>query len=729
MNTLLIDNYDSFTFNLYQILGEVNGKPPIVIPNDAVHWEDIQHLPFDNIVLSPGPGRPDHIRDFGVCKDIILKTNKPLLGVCLGHQGICHYFGGEIDYASEIMHGRLSEIYHDSVDLFSSLPSPMKVVRYHSLLVTKIPTHFKCLAQTADGIVMAVRHTQRPIWGVQFHPESICTEYGVDLLKNFRDLTLQARTEISDKSDKTFSYAEKQQAMLSLRKKDIPSRVHAALRFDFDRSQGKDILSFLTLENPVYRHRKIEGNFIPQSLFEDCFSKNTPNFWLDSAKSVDFSRFSYMGDATGPFAERLTYSVGKTLNLCSRGKSFNMALSVFDFLEKRLAQKNHNNLDLPFNFQLGYVGFWGYELKSECGYNQAFESDLPDSEILFSDRLVVFDHQELAVHLLCLEERGMETRAEAWLDRISERLHAVCQSTTLHESNGISKSTKDKPHHDLRKEYRHEPEDYLSMIEAVKDRISKGDSYEVCLTNAIHVELPQIDSWYIYQNLRSINPAPYAAFLNFDDYAIACSSPERFLTIQADGYVESKPIKGTKPRGNTHQEDERLKEELRSNEKDRAENLMIVDLLRNDLGKVCDIGSIDVPKMFAVESYETVHQLVSTVRGKLKPHVSAIQCFKSAFPGGSMTGAPKKRTLEIIDALEKGPRGPYSGAIGFLSLNGAADFNIVIRTIVIKENQARIGVGGAIVSLSSPEDELEETHLKAQAVLKALSEAVSKIMS
>jgi para-aminobenzoate synthetase len=383
---------------------------------------------------------------------------------------------------------------------------------------------------------------------------------------------------------------------------------------------------------------------------------------------------------------------------------------VFHFLKNELRDRYCHAPELPFDFNGGYVGYLGYELKALCGGSSAHDSPYPDSRLLFGDRFLAFDHHEQCVYLVYTGTTSDRAEAYAWLDQMEQKLvqgiPAAGDPAVMHEAPVVF--------------LEQDRDEYLASIARCLEEIRDGESYEICLTNRLTSET-HVDPLAYYRVLRRINPAPYSAFLRFAEVSVACSSPERFLKIDRARNVESRPIKGTVRRGCDVEEDARLRDSLRTSIKTRAENLMIVDLLRNDLGRVCDIGSVHVPQMMEVESYANVHQLVSTVRGRLREDVTVMDCIRSAFPGGSMTGAPKIRTMEILDRLESSARGVYSGTIGFLALNGTADLNIVIRTAVFSEGKVTIGVGGAIVALSDPEAEFEEAILKGQKLLEALS--------
>ncbi|MFT4289026.1 anthranilate synthase component I family protein, partial [Nocardioides sp.] len=266
---------------------------------------------------------------------------------------------------------------------------------------------------------------------------------------------------------------------------------------------------------------------------------------------------------------------------------------------------------------------------------------------------------------------------------------------------------------------------YGEAFEAVQEALHAGDSYEVNLTYRLSVET-DLDPVAAYLELRSVNPAPYAGYLQHDvDGASAwllSSSPERYALVDEDGWIETRPIKGTTPRGATPEEDERTAALLRTDPKFRSENLMIVDLLRNDLATVCDPGTVTVPELMQVESYPSVHQLVSAVRGRLRQGVSTVEALQALFPAGSMTGAPKRRTMEIIGRVEASPRAAYSGAFGWVSADGRADLGVVIRTLTTPDKQSwTLGTGGGITVRSDVEEEWAESRLKAERLLAALA--------
>ena len=267
-------------------------------------------------------------------------------------------------------------------------------------------------------------------------------------------------------------------------------------------------------------------------------------------------------------------------------------------------------------------------------------------------------------------------------------------------------------------------EQYLADIARSQAELAAGESYEVCLTDQISTDA-EPDSFDLYRNLRRANPAPFAAYLKLGDVAVVSSSPERFLSVDRERRVEARPIKGTTPRSADPGRDAELKAVLTNDEKTYAEHLMIVDLLRNDLGIVCEVGSVAVPELMIVEDYATVHQLISTIEGTLAADRTAAECARACFPGGSMTGAPKQRTMEIIDDIEAEARGVYSGAIGYFGLDGAMDLSIVIRTIVLRPGRTTIGAGGAIVMQSDPEEEFDEILLKARAPMAAIARTVT----
>lgn len=737
---LVIDNYDSFTYNLSQMMAETGQIEPVVIRNDAWRWEQLPVHEFAGIVISPGPGNPLNAKDFGISAAAVAHAHLPLFGVCLGHQGLGHHYGMAVRHAPEPMHGRLSRIHHRGSAIFAGIPQSFDAVRYHSLVLDgALPEQLQLSAWTDDGLIMAVEARDRPLWGVQFHPESICTEHGLQMMANFAQFCRQRLA--SNGSVLNIATSERRKP-IQADERSPQSLGKSSFSLLGKAASGRRSQPGTDRNKPVQLRllsQRLELSLDASEVFQHLYAQTPASFFLDSSRVIDgYSRFSYLGDANGPLGRQIRYDVNRSSLSCKTAQTDwqNCGQDLFQYLEQILAQTRVDTAELPFEFSGGFVGYLGYELKAVCGAQRAHRSPNPDASLLFVDRFIAIDHQQghtWLVHLL--DENGDEMRVRQWFSEMTERLqalkhwaqpivdHAVCDhsgrslAASTHASAGTTRA--DPVHF----RFRHQRPAYEALIRECQRNIRDGESYEICLTNQAFTPA-RPEPCKLYRILREINPAPYAALLNFDDLAVLSSSPERFLTIKANGWMEAKPIKGTIQRDADAERDEALSEQLRQSEKDRAENLMIVDLLRNDLGMVAEPGTVRVPKLMQIESYATVHQMVSTIVGRLRPECSPVQAVRAAFPGGSMTGAPKLRTMEIIDQLEGGPRGVYSGAIGYFSLNGAVDLNIVIRTIIIDPRGTHIGTGGAITWLSDPAAEYDEILLKSRAPMQAIARAV-----
>lgn len=372
-------------------------------------------------------------------------------------------------------------------------------------------------------------------------------------------------------------------------------------------------------------------------------------------------------------------------------------------------------------FAGGAVGYFGYELAAQFDVHEFRGRDdlaLPDATWLFVDRVIVVDHQKKATHLCGLgfgetAERAGE-RADAgvaWLE------DALAASPGPAPWSGV-KAGRTRARDLVR-------EEYAEAVETILEKIRAGDVYQGCLTARADRACEE-DPFTLYQHLRKLNPAPFAAYLELPEVAIVSSSPERFLRVSREGVLESRPIKGTAPRSGDPVEDEALRNTLLHSLKDRAENVMIVDLVRNDLGRVCEVGSVAVPELLVVEAYAAVFQLVSTVVGRLAPGNDVFDAIHAAFPPGSMTGAPKIAAMKILDQLEPVRRAIYSGALGYLDAWGGADLSVVIRTLLVQDGRAFVHAGGGIVADSTPDAEYAEALAKLGPLLAALEQVSSR---
>ena len=449
-------------------------------------------------------------------------------------------------------------------------------------------------------------------------------------------------------------------------------------------------------------------------IYWNLYGNKGSSFWLDSSKIINgYSRFSIMGSAEHDDDKIITYKANSDkVNITQRETKTIVNNNILDYLDEELRSNVllNQNEGLPFGFLGGFIGFLGYELKSELNCHTTHESIIPDAAFLFITRYLVFDHLENQIYLVALQKEGEENDVLQWQNEILHTLEHL-QEIPSFDVSYANKNLNFSISQDFSK--------YNESINSCLNEIRNGESYELCLTNQVSIDL-DLDPMHLYLTLRKVNPAPYAGFLRFDDFSILSSSPEQFLKLFNNRAITTKPIKGTILKSNDYVQDLINIMHLQNNQKDRAENLMIVDLLRNDLGRVCEVGSVCVPKLMDVESYETLHQLVSTVKGKVKQNFNIIDVIKATFPGGSITGAPKVRTMEIIDELESVPREAYTGSLGYLSLNGESELNILIRTAIINNNRITVGAGGAITSLSDPTGEYNEVLLKAYPLIKAI---------
>ncbi|MBC3177991.1 chorismate-binding protein [Corynebacterium lujinxingii] len=609
---LLIDNYDSYTFNLAHLIAEAAGREPLVVPaGEACDLPDrVRGGEFSHVVISPGPGTPESDEDFGASRRVIeaaADADVPLLGVCLGHQGLAMLAGAAVTRSPEPRHGFVSTLTHSGEGIFAGLPQDFEVVRYHSLHVEEVPG-ITVHARSEDGVIQALKVDGLDHWGVQFHPESVLTQHGAAIMRNFLG--------------------------------------------------GWRVL-----------HREVPGALDCQRVFNAIKRDGHDAFFLDSADAR--GRYSILGDTAGALSRSIRYSLDDDPDILTT-------------LDRELAVPVFDAPDLPFTG--GVIGYLGYECTElTLPITLRHRSPYPDAYFVRPQSFIVYDHEDETAHLCALSGDG----ADDLLDRLERALQGVAADGGSSVSNGSWSNP-----------------DYLASIEEAQDLLRAGESYEVCLTDTYTAEA----TGDIYSNLREHNPAPYAAHLIFDGVEVASASPERFLTVRGRD-VEAKPIKGTIAADQDP--------DLLNDDKTRAENLMIVDLLRNDLARVCDPGTVRVPGLMQVESYATVHQLVSTITGRLREGCTAVDAVRATFPPGSMTGAPKLRTCEIIDRLETSPRGVYSGALGYFGFDGQADLSVVIRTAVRAGDTVTVGAGGAIVLASDPESELAERNLKAQSVLGA----------
>lgn len=426
------------------------------------------------------------------------------------------------------------------------------------------------------------------------------------------------------------------------------------------------------------------------------FKDEKDSFILDSAMDKNkLGRYSFI--SSNPF---------KTL------KYKNSEENPLNYLQEELNKyKVENNTHIPFIG--GAVGYLSYDLGNYIEkLPQTAKKDLDVYDLYFGfyDYVIVVDHLEEKTYIATPD---LDLKKEADIAFVVE---CKISEAEINGVNPICYEKKEVPPTRLTSNFT--KKEFEDGVEKVRQYIKSGDIYQANLTQRFNGKTT-LSSYELYRDLRRISPAPFGAYLNFDEFNILSNSPERFIKC-IDGKLETRPIKGTRPRGKNKEEDLKLQEELRNSEKDKAELLMIVDLQRNDIGRISKIGSVKVPELFVIEPYANVNHLVATVVGELDDNKDAVDVIKATFPGGSITGAPKIRGMEIIDELEPTQRNVYTGSIGYIGFNGDMDLNIAIRTIIKKEDEVYFQVGGGMTWGSDPGEEYQETLDKAQSIMKTL---------
>lgn len=435
----------------------------------------------------------------------------------------------------------------------------------------------------------------------------------------------------------------------------------------------------------------------------ELFRRRPHPFLLDGEAG---GRFSAMGaDPVAVLRARRTRGRLARIVAERRGRRVETEGDPFEALRQLVAEHRVAPQKRPVPFMGGAVGWLGYG----AGWlledlPDAAEADgFPDLGFGIYDTLLVRCHRSGETYVVAPNEAKRD-----------ELLASIARFSPPPRRNYVASAPRTTPR-----------STYEALVERAREHIAAGDAYELCLTHRVEARF-EGSTWDLYRALRAINPAPFASYFEAPEGVIVSSSPERFLSLDLEGIAESRPIKGTRPRGATPAEDRALREELAASEKDRAENTMIVDLVRNDLGRVCRFGTVRVDALHAIEAHPTVYQMVSTIRGRLEEGKDAIDLVRAAFPPGSMTGAPKIEAMKILSRLEARGRGVYSGAIGWLDFSGTMDLAVAIRTFVISAGVARIGVGGAVTADSDPSAEYDETLHKARALLEALRRGTSR---
>ncbi|KAK6511572.1 Protein phosphatase PP2A regulatory subunit B [Arthrobotrys musiformis] len=778
---LLVDAYDSFSNNLAALIRQTTNAEVHTIKIDDYTLSKFRGFlkSFDAIVIGPGPGTPTNDEDVGIIPHIYGLPEEevvPVFGVCLGFQSLCLAFGAGIGRLKVVKHGQSSVITHHRGDIFEGC-GVVDAIRYHSLRAEMNEGalgELEVLAVTDDGegengeVVMAVKHRRLPFWGVQYHPESCCTNLdGARVVENWWRLAtgwLDGKGRVSEALPAGWGVPPERRNLLGVPRKEGGR----GLCWQMFHAPCLDIVELCEL---------LEVKRAEKFAMLDSSAKHT-------------GRYTILGVFMPGVTETFTWRVGdEKVSVQTFGKSGrdevggNTSFGVWSELAVKMAGFGATGGDGESPFWGGFMGYINYEagvtgldvpLASPRGDEKAGRTRIPDLNVTFFHRSIVVDNISGKVWV-----QSLEVDDEEWVTGMAEKVKLLAAMsitpTTTPPNEVVGGSGVTLPRSTMRttttvKEPLFPPsaveitqpgkEKYMRNVLACQKELAKGESYELCLTAQTTVDLTlplqeeEDTAWKIYKHLRKRNPAPFAGLYKASGTTLISSSPERFLSWDRDGNFQLRPIKGTvrksKPDGSIVSRSEA--EEILNTPKERAENLMIVDLIRHDLhgvlsGQSDEDGGVKVSKLMGIEEYETVFQLVSVIEGRMGETMrgegfTGMDVLHRSLPPGSMTGAPKKRSVEILQDIEGtadegdncGERAVYSGVFGYWSVCGAGDWSVVIRSMYrfddefgsqhqdgsgegVRKERWRIGAGGAVTALSDAEGEWEEMLTKLNSTL------------
>ncbi|CCG84291.1 protein of unknown function [Taphrina deformans PYCC 5710] len=708
LKILLVDSYDSYTFNLHQLILDVDPAAEIIIVrNDQFAAHDLAGIlqAFDFVVVGPGPGDPRNPTDVGFIPELFFH-DIPILGVCLGFQLICLNGGAQIERMNIVKHGQVSNLLTVQCSIYPE-NRKVRVTRYHSLYaVVAGASDLHEVGWVEDEkdnghIAMSVLHKTRPFVGVQYHPESACSEFGIDLIQNF------------------IQFAS------TWNQKNRPE-LRADLSADLKNLSVKPRPLSLKLGT---LHRSVEWltlDALPSvaGVAELLHVRDGNDFILLDA-AAEPSRYSIIACLHG-MEKRLSYKVGQSFwTFGNQRIDQGEYQSVWHFMADVMEKNKIDTGPQEIPFWGGLAGYLSYESGFEPLGVAPLESAVSEDDInmVFVERSIVLDHKQNKCYVQSIK---------AVIDQVnvSDITWVESMVGSLSTLNGKqSKPSRDRYDTSLVAVDLPEKEVYLENVKRAQQYLAEGQSYELCLTAPTKVTCENRSPWELYQILRSRNPSPFAGYIRLHGMHLLSSSPERFLSWDRNGCCQLRPIKGTVRKQNRVTRS--IATEILRDPKEVAENLMIVDLIRHDLHQIAT--NVQVPQLMQVEEYHTVFQLVSVITGNVTAPYTGLDILSRSLPPGSMTGAPKKRSVELLQKLEGRRRGVYSGVCGYLSVCGGGDWSVIIRSAFkydsenvdgTKRDVWWIGAGGAITALSQPESEWHEMLTKLESTLPCFGASV-----